>query len=124
MYFDLANFFLELEEEVRGFAVARNLSGEGQITNMFERGFEPIEVVSAELETPEVILSVPWALSLIMVRDCIQWSSILQVISGNDANDMRIWSHDHSSVACRNTPPPVVSDNTGNIVDPAIEIKT
>ena len=112
-----------MEEEVRGFAVARDLGGEGQIPDVFECGFEPIEVVSAELETPEVILGVPWALSLIMVRDCIQWSSILQVISGNDANDMRIWSHDHSSVSCWNTPPSVVSDDAGNIVDPTVEIK-
>ena len=77
VYFDLVYFFLELEEEARGFTVAHDLSGERQITDMFKYGFETIKVVSAELETPEVILSVPWALSLIVVRDSVQWSSIL-----------------------------------------------
>ena len=75
--FDFAYLLLVLEEETRGLAVARDLGSEGQVTNVFERRFEPIEVVSAILESPEVVLGVPWALSLIMVRDRIQWSSIL-----------------------------------------------
>ena len=77
VYFDLAYFFLELEEEVRGFTKPCDLGGEGQVADVFESRFELIEVVSAKLESPEVILGIPWALSLIMVRDCIQWSSIL-----------------------------------------------
>ena len=90
---------------------------------MFECRFKPVKVVSAKLEMPEVILSVLWVFSLIVVRDCIQWSSVLQTISGNDTDNMGIWSHDHPSVACRNTPPPVVSDDAGYIIDPTIEIK-
>ena len=117
-------FFLILEEEARGFAVVRNLGGEGQVTDVFECGFEPVEVVSTELETPEVILGVPWALSLIMVRDRIQWSSVLRGVSRNDADDVRIRPHNYPSVTCRNAPPPVVSDDTGHIIDPVIEIKT
>ena len=70
-FFDFAYFFLILEEEAGGFAVARDLSGEGQVADMLKRRFESVEVVSAELESPEVILGVPWALSLIMVRDRI-----------------------------------------------------
>ena len=123
VYFDLAYFFLILEEEARSLVVARNLSGEGQVSDMFECRFEPIEVVSAKLEMPEVILCVPWALSLIVVRDCIQWPSILQVIPRNDANDMGIWSHYHPSVASRDASPPIVSDDTGHIVGPMVEIK-
>ena len=122
--FDLAYFFLILEEEARGFAVARNLSGEGQITNMFKCRIEPVEVVSAELETPEIVLGIPWVLSLIMVRDCIQWSSVLRVVSGDNADDVRIWSHNDSSIVRWNAPPPVVSDDARYIVDPTIEIKT
>ena len=70
-FFDFAYFFLVLEEEARGFAVARNLGGEGQVPDVVECGFEPVEIVSAEFETPEVVLGVPWALPLIVVRDCI-----------------------------------------------------
>ena len=70
-HFDLMYFFLVLEEEAGGFAVARNLGGEGQVTNVFERRFELVEIISTVLETPKVVLCVPWALSLIVVRDCI-----------------------------------------------------
>ena len=122
--FNLSYFFLVLEEEARGLAVVRTLGGEGQIPNTFECGFEPVEVVSSEFETPEVVLGVPWALSLIMIRDRIQWSSILRIISRNDANDMRVWSHDHSCIACWDAPPPVVGDYAGYVVDPAIEIES
>ena len=121
--FNFAYFFLVLEEEARGFAVARNLSGEGQITDMFKCRFEPVEVVSAKLETPKVVLGVLWALSLIMIRDRIEWSSILRVVSRNDADNMRIWSHDHPIIMCWNAPPPVVGNYAGHIVDPAIEIE-
>ena len=123
VYFNFVYFFLKLEEEVRGLTVARHLSSEGQVTDVLECRLELVKVISAELETPKIVLGVLWVLSLIMVRDCVQWSSILGVISRNDANDMRIWPHDHPSVTCRNAPPPVVSDDAGHIVDPAIEIK-
>ena len=116
-------FFLIQVEEARCLAVVRNLSSEGQIADVFECRLEPIEIVSAELETPEVILGVPWALPLIMVRGCIQWSSKLQVISRDRANDVGIGSHNHPSVPCRNAPPPVVSDDAGYMVNPAIEIE-
>ena len=113
-----------MEEEAGGFAIARNLGGEGQVTDMLEGRFESVEVVSAKLEVPKIILSVPWALSLIMVRDCIQWPPILRVVSRDDADNVRIWPHDDSGVACRNAPPPIISDDARYIVNPAIEIKT
>ena len=123
-FFDLAYLFLELEEEAGGFAVARNLSSERQITNMLKGRLELVEVVNAELETPKVVLSVPWTFSLIVVRHRIQWPPILQVISRDDANNMGIQPHDDSGVAHRNAPPPIVSDDARHIVSPAIEIKT
>ena len=122
--FDLAYLLLVLEEEARGFAVACNLSSKGQVTNVFVCGFELVEVISAKLETPEIILGIPWALSLIMIRDSIHWSPILQIISGNDANDMRVGPHNHPGVSRRDAPPPIISDNAGHVVDPTIEIET
>ena len=101
----------------------RNLSDEGQIPDVLERGFEPVEVISAELETPEIVLCVPWALSLIMVRDCIQWSSVLRLVSRDDANDVGIRPHNDPGVACRNAPPPVVGNDAGYIVNPTVEIE-
>ena len=121
--FDLAYFFLILEEEVGGFVIARNLSGEQQVVDEFERGSKPVEVISAKLETPEVILGVPWVLSLIMVRDRIQGSSILRIISGDDADNVRVWPHDDPSVASWDAPPPVVGDDAGHEVGPAVEIE-
>ena len=103
--------------------VACDLSGEGQIANVFKCGFEPIEVVSAVLEMPKVILGLLRALSLIMIRNRIQWSSILRIVSRDDAYHMRVRSHNHSSVPRWNAPPPVVSNYAGCIVDPAIEVE-
>ena len=100
-----------------------NLSGKGQVANVFKRGFKPVEIVSAKLESPKIILGVPWALPLIVIRDRVQWSSILQIISGNDADDMRVRPHDHPGVSRRNDPPPIVGDNAGYVVDPTIEIE-
>ena len=69
-------------------------------------------------------LGVPWVHSLIVIRDHIQWSSILRVVSRDNADDVRIWPHNDSSIACRNAPPPVVSDDARYIVNPAVEIKS
>ena len=100
-----------------------DLSSEGQVVEELERRFEPVEVISAILESPEVIVRVPRALPLIMIRDCIQRSTILAAISGNDANDMGIRTHDHPSEAHWYAPSPIVSDDAGCIVGPAIVIK-
>ena len=90
---------------------------------MFKCQFESVKIVSAELETPKVILGVPRAFSLIMVRDCIKWSSLLRVVSRDNTDDMGVRSHNRPGVPCQNAPPPTVSDYTGDIVDPTIEIK-
>ena len=122
-FFNLTYFFLVLEEEVRGFAVAHNLSGEQQVTDMVKGRLKPVEIVSAVLESPKIILCVLRSLPLIMVRDRIQWSPILRTISRDDPDDVGIWSHNYPGVPRRNTPPPVVGDNAGYIIGPAIEIK-
>ena len=122
-FFDLAHFFLVLEEEVGGFAVACNLSSERQVADMFEGGLEPVEIVSAILESPEVILCILQMISLIMVRDHIQWPPILRIISRNNTYNVRVWSHDHSHISRRDAPPPVVGNYAGYIVNPTIEIE-
>ena len=48
-----------------------DLGGEGQVVEEFERGFELVKVVSAVLELPEVVVCIPGAFSLIMIRDCV-----------------------------------------------------
>ena len=106
-----------------GLVVTHDLSGERQVTDMFEGGLKPVEIVSAVLESPEVVLCVPWTISLIMVWDRIQRPSILRTIPGNDANDVRVWSHDHSCISRRDAPPPVVGNYAGHVVNPTIEIE-
>ena len=73
---------------------AVDLSSEGQVMEEFKDGFEPVEIISAMLEMPEVIMCVPRAFSLIVIRDHAQWSSILAAISGNNADNVGIRSHD------------------------------
>ena len=90
---------------------------------MFECGFKSVKVVSTELEMPEIILGILWALPLIVIRDSVQWSSILQIISRDDADDMRVRPHNHPGVSHRNSSPPVVGDNAGYVIDPVIEIE-
>ena len=69
-------------------------------------------------------LVTPWVLSLIMIRDHIQRSSILTAVSRDDAYYVWVRAHDDLSILCQNTPPHIVSDNTGNKVSPMIEIES
>ena len=100
-----------------------DLSSKGQVMKEFECRFKSVELISAIFESPEVVVCIPGALSLIMIRDCVQRSTILAAISGNDANDMGIRTHDHPSEAHWYAPSPIVSDDAGCIVGPAIVIK-
>ena len=88
-----------------------------------KRGFKPVEVVSAVLELPEVIMCIPGVLSLIMVRACVQWSSILAAVSGDNADHVGVGTHDHPSEACWYAPPPVVSDDAWDVVGPSVVVK-
>ena len=80
-------------------------------------------LVSPVLELPEVILCVPWVLSLILIRYCIQGSSILASVARDNPYDMRVWTHDDLGIACRDASPSVVGNNAGYVVGPVIEIK-
>ena len=90
---------------------------------MFKGGLKPVEIVNAILESPEVVLCIPRMISLIMVRDRIQQSPILQTFSGNDANNVRVCSHDHPGISHRDAPPPIVGNYAGYVVDPVVEIE-
>ena len=69
-------------------------------------------------------MCVPRVFSLIMVRECIQGSSILAPIPRDNSDNMRVRAHDDPSIVCRDTSPLAVGDNAGDIVGPAIEVKT
>ena len=68
---------------------------------MFQCVVKTPSFVSAILETPEVILSIPWALSLIVVGDSIQRSAVLTPVSRDDSYNMWVWAHDDPGVTRR-----------------------
>ena len=121
---DLANLLLIHKEEVGHLAEMCDLGDEQEVMDVFQRIVEPRPFVSAILETPKVVMHVPWSFSLIMVRDRIQGSSILTPVSGYDTNDMRVWTHNNSSVVHWDTPSLTVSDDAGDEIGPSIEIKS
>ena len=102
---------------------ASDLGSEGHVVEEFQHRFELVEIVSTILESPEVVMCVPRTLSLIMVRDCIQRSTVLAVVPGNNTDHVGVRTHDHPSEAGRHTSPPIVSDNTGDIIGPSVVIK-
>ena len=122
--FDFADLLLINEKEARCLAEACNLGSKREVVDVLQRVVEPLSLVSTILETPEVILCVPWVLSLIVIRDGIQGSTILAPVSWDNTYNVGVGPHDNPSVTHRDTPPGVVSDNAGNIVSPTIEIKT
>ena len=69
------------KEEAGHFAKACNLGGERKVVEMFQRIVEPCMLISTVLEMPQVIMGVLRVFSLIVVRECIQGSPILTVIS-------------------------------------------
>ena len=69
-------------------------------------------------------MCVPRVFSLIMVRDSIEWFAILTAVSGDDAYNMRVRAHSNHSIPCGNASPSVVSDNTGEIVGPMVEVES
>ena len=62
--------------------------------NVVQRVIELRPLVSAILEAPKVIMCVPWSFLLTVVRNPIQRSAVLTVVSGYDANHMGIWCHE------------------------------
>ena len=87
-------------------------------------GVEPNLLVSAVIEMPKVVMHTPQVLSLIMVRDCIQQSSVLTAVSKSNSHHMWVRAHDDPGVLCQNAPPPIVSNNAGDKVSPTVEIES
>ena len=122
-FFDLADFFLVYVKEAGRLTVTCDLGDEREIVDMVQRIVEPGSLISAILEVPKVIVCVPWSFLLTVVRDRVQRSSVLTVVSRYNANYMGIWTHNNSCVMCWNTPSLVVGDDTGDKVDPSIEVE-
>ena len=123
VFFDLADLFLVNEKEAGHLMEARDLGGEQEVMDVLQCIVKLLSFDSAILETPEVILCILWALSLIVIRDGIQQSPILAPVSWDEAYNVWVGPNNDPGVTRRDAPPSVVSNNAGNIVSPTIEIK-
>ena len=123
-FFYLADLFLIYEEKVGHLAEPHNLGGEREVMNMFQHIVKLRSLVSAVLETPEVVVRILWSFSLIMVRECIQGSSILTPISQDNTYDMWARAHDDPGVTRQDASPLTVGDNAGDEVGPAVEVES
>ena len=92
--------------------------------DVFKRVVESCSFVSTMLESPQVVVGVPWPFPQVVIRERIQRSSILVAIPRDNPYDMGVRAHDDSRVACRNTPPLAIGDDAGDEVDPAIELES
>ena len=117
------HLFLINEEEVGHLAEVCNLGGKREVVDVLQCIVELLSFVSAVLELPEVVLCVPWALSLIMIRENIQWSTILTPVPRDDAYDVWIGLHNDPGVTGGDASPGIVGDDAGNVVSPAMEIE-
>ena len=88
-----------------------------------QRVVEPLSLVSAVFEAPEIVRCVPWSYFLTMVRNRMQGSTVLAAVSGYDTDHVGVRSHDNSGVSCRNAPPFAVSDYAGDKIDPSVEVE-
>ena len=111
-------------EEAGRLTITRDFGDEREVVDVIQCIVEPCSLVSAVLEAPKVIVCVPWSYLLTVVRDCIQRSTVLTVVSRYDADYMGIWTHDHSCVSCWNTPPLVVGNDAGDKIGPSIEVES
>ena len=68
-FFDLTDFFLVYVEEAGRLSVSCDFGDEREVVDVVQRIVEPSFLVSAVLETPEVIVGVPWSLLLTVVRN-------------------------------------------------------
>ena len=123
-FFDLADLFLINKEEARCLVELRNLGSEREVVDVLQCIVELCSLVSAVLEMPEIIVCVLWALSLIVVRDCIQGPPILIAVSWDNAYNVGVRAHDDPSVTRRDTSPFAVGNDTGDKIDPLIEVES
>ena len=92
--------------------------------DILERVVKARSLVSAVLEPPQVIMSVPRPLPQVVVWERVQRPSVLTAIPWNDSYDVGVRAHDNSCVARWNAPPLAVGDDTGDEVDPAVELES
>ena len=117
------NLFLIHEEKAGCLAETRDLSGELEVVDVCQCIVKPRFLISTVLEVPKVVVCVSWSFPLVMVRYCMQGSTVLTAISRNNTDHMGIRSHDDPSIACRDAPPFIVSNDAGDKVDSSIEIE-
>ena len=122
--FDFADLFLINEEEAGRLSESRDLRGEREIVDVLESVVETRSFVSAMLESPQVVMCVPWPLSSVVVRERVQWPPILATVSWNNPYDMGVRAHDDPRVTRWNAPSFTVGDNAGDEVDPAVELES
>ena len=91
---------------------------------MFQRVVELCLLVSAVLEAPEVVMCVLWSFPLIMIRDRIQGSTILTPVSGNNTDNVWVWTHNDSGVLRWDTPSFTVGIDAGDEIDPSVEVES
>ena len=68
-------------------------------------------------------MCVPWPFPQVMVRERVQWTSILTVISRDNTYDMGVRAHDDPSISCQDAPPFTVDNDTRDEIDPMVEIE-
>ena len=124
MLLNFADLFLVDKEEATHLTEMCDFGSEQQVVDVFQCVVKLRSFVSAILEMPRVVVCIPRVFSLIVVRECVEGSTILILISRYDANDVWVWTHDDPGITRWNAPPFTVSNDTGDEVDPAIEIES
>ena len=122
--FNFVDLLLIHEEKAGRLAETCDLGGEQEVVDVFQRVVKLCSLVSAVLEAPKVVGCVPWSFPLVVVRDRMQGPTILTPVSGYNADDMRVWTHDDPGVARWNTPSLTVSNKAGDKIGPPIEIES
>ena len=123
-FFNFANLFLISEEKAGSLTEACDFGSEREVVNVLQRVVKPRLLISAVLEAPEVVMCIPWSFPLIMIRDHIQGSTVLTPVSGNNTDDMRVWTHNDPGIPCWDTPSFTVSNDAGDEIDPSVEVES
>ena len=98
--FDLTNLFLVNKEEAGHLSESHDFCGKRQIMDVLQCIVEAHFFVRADLETPQIIMCVPWSFPQVMIRESVQWSPILAPIPWDNADDMGVRTHDNSGILC------------------------
>ena len=68
-------------------------------------------------------MCIPWPLPHVMIREPVQWSPILTVISRYDTYDVGVGAHNDPGVMRWDASPFAICNDAGNKVGPAIEVE-